>query len=116
MPAARDANANAMRLAALETRVQQLTDRIATLERRTSADDRLWLRALVAVVGGASFTVADLLAMRPHHPRVRALLRGWKVEYRLRDLRDRPLGGLVLRLIKRSHGVRLWRVAMIEDG
>ena len=99
------------RLAALETRV-------AALERRQEVDDRELLRTIATAIGAATFTARDLRAhVRVDHTLalVLATMTTRELGARLRRLRDRPFSGLVLRLIKRTHGERVWSVAVIDN-
>ena len=98
--------------------VQALRARVETLERRFEADDRDYLRAIAEAFGTAAFTAPLLHRHRGRDPQLRRFLHEPTVRAmgtRLRRLRDRPLGGLVLRLVKRSHGVRVWVVSVADD-
>jgi hypothetical protein len=98
------------RIAALEARVQRL-ERQA---RRADESDRNLVRTIATVAGGHVFTTADLWRHRAVDPRLQDLSRR-ALGARLRALRDRSFDGLVLRLVKRSHGLRWWTVAVTDD-
>jgi len=114
-------------VATLRAAVADLTRRVVALERERPARpvaqtfgdaDAAWLAAVADAVGAATFTASELHDHAAVDPSLRRGLGPTStaaIGYRLRALKDRPMGAWVVRLVKRSDGVRVWTVAMVED-
>ena len=94
--------------------VDALAARVDALERARDADDRAYVRSLADAFGATPFRNVDVRRHRRVDPRLRALSPR-EVGARLRALRGRSIDGFVLGVVKRSHGVRLWAVSVIDD-
>jgi len=95
-----------------------LVARVTRIEHARDADDAAWVHAVAASTAAATFTARELRAHARVDHALRRAVRGMtarEIGARLRRLRDHALGGLVVRLVKRTHGERIWWVSVVDD-